>query len=474
MAIYDPKREAELVATVAETETAENELREAMQAMQDGTPDDGWSESKAALYMVKNADLRNLTDKRGRAETALANLRMIKPVETKPYEGSETDMIERVLRKGRAGLSEDEIKSMEEKIEALDLADNDPKPGETGGIVFESGMSIEQARRQRAIGIGHNGGPRLAAVTSDTNSGSNFIDTDTLPQVVDTLAQFGGALRVCGRLSSSRSGPIRIPQEDASSQKGVMVATQGTAATESQTPNPGFVTFDNYTFNSGWVEITNEMISDSGFDIVGWVLLQLQRRIGRIMNEKFTKGTGTNEPAGFLSAAMEFGAAGASAIVFPDELLDLEYEVDEAFLDGFEKGPGGLSGVGMGNRDGMIGFTFNRKTEGYLRKAKDSDGRPLWQPGITAGVPSMINGWPYETNNDIDTIATGKKTVVFGNLGNHKIRLTNSIALYNFWDSGTAMRNSRRVVGFARADADNIVAKNSASKWPGHVALVQA
>ena len=466
--LYDATREAELVATIAEKTEKELSIREQMNAMQEATPDSGWDDATTNRYVALNTDLSRVETERERAQNSLDTMLFYKPKETAVAEGSDADILERCIRKGRSGLTGEEIDSMEARMTALGFGDGDPNPGETGPAIFTTGISPEQARRRAMFADQRN-----ALVTSDTASGQNFIDTETLPTVVDTLSQFGGALRVCGRLSSSKSSPIRIPQEDAASQKGVLVSTQGTPVTENQTPNPGFVTFENYTFNSGWVEVTNEMIADSGFDIVGWVLVQLQRRIGRIMNEKFTKGTGTNEPTGFMAAPLQFNAATATGISFPDELLDLEYEIDEAYLMG-EKGPGGLPSEGMANRDGMIGFTFNRKTEGYLRKAKDTDGRPLWQPGITMGVPSMINGWPYETNNDIDTIATGKKTVVFGNLGNHKIRLTNAIALYNFWDSGTATRNARRLLGFARADSNNIVAKNSDSRWPSHVTLVQA
>ena len=193
------------------------------------------------------------------------------------------------------------------------------------------------------------------------------------------------------------------------------------------------------------------------------------------MNEKFTVGSGTNEPNGFMTSPTELTAASATGITFPDEFFDLEYAIDEAYLIG-EKGTGGLpSGSGWANRDGIIGFTFNRATEGILRKAKDTDGRPLWQPSITAGKPDMINGYPYVTNNDIATVATGAKTVAFGNFGNHKIRLQDSIALWNFWDSGTAMSNSRRLIGFSRADADNVMMPiGSPARWPSHAALKQA
>ena len=470
--IYDSEVEAELVATIAAKAEESTKIREQMTAMQDETPKDKWNADQNTRYAMLMSDLRFVEEEKDRADNKLADMLFHKPDSSGPEDGSFEDVLERVMRRGKVGATQDELDRLADELNAEGMASTDPKPGDTHGMLVRAGISPRQMRHRMQIAQ-MTGGRVYGAVTSDSDSGSNFIDTDTLPTVVDTLAQYGGAMEVCGRLASSSSAPVRIPQENAASQKGVCLSSQGSTAADLQTPNPEFVEFKNYTFHSNWVEITNEMIDDAGFDIVGWVMSQLQRRLGRIMNEKFTIGNGTNEPTGFMQAPKEFTVTGATTLSFPDDFIDLMYEVDEAYLQG-EKGVGGLpSGSGMANRDGIIGFTFNRKTEGYLRKAKDSDGRPLWQPGITLDKPDMILGYPYVTNNDIAEIATGAKTVVFGNLGNHKIRLQDSIALWNFWDSATATRNARRIIGYSRADSNNVMAKIS-SKWPSHATIKQA
>ena len=477
--IYDPAREAELTSVIAAREADIAERRERLAALQADTSDSGWTDGKGQHFMALVSEIDLLERDSFRAQSIVDDMLFHKPADAAP-EGSYNDVLDRVIRRGANGITSEERESLASEIDSYGMMTLDPKPGSTDGIMISQGVSQAQFQHRRQVaGLGTLGRPlgdrRFAAVQSDGDSGSNFIDTETLPTVVDTLSQYGGALQVCGRLASSSTRPMRIPQENAATQKGVCLAAQNTAATESQTPNPSFVEFGMHTFHSGWVDITNEMIEDSGFDIVGWVLVQLQRRIGRIMNEKFTVGSGTNEPTGFMTDPTEHTVTGRDALSFPDDLTDLEYAVDEAYLIG-EKGPHGLPmGPGMANRDGIIGFTFNRATEGHLRKAKDSDGRPLWRPDITGGAPDMINGWPYVTNNDIAKLATGAKTVAFGNLGNHKIRLQDAIGLWNFWDSGTATHNVRRLIGYSRADSNNIQAKiGSPAKWPGHASIVMA
>ena len=39
-------------------------------------------------------------------------------------------------------------------------------------------------------------------------------------------------------------------------------------------------------------------------------------------------------------------------------------------------------------------FFMNRKTQGIIRKFKDTTGNYLWQPSLQAGAPSQLLGYP--------------------------------------------------------------------------------
>lgn len=463
---YDAQREQDLTAQLADLDTRiDSERTRLGEEHQTRTENNTWDENSSTAYLTASANLRNDEQRRFQVKSELDDLLFTKPDDRGPKAG-EPGTVERALRGGMSAVGEDVLEESKNMLTSRSLMATNP--GDGPGLALQHFESPRQAlfaqRRRDAFG----------AVQSDGSSGSNMIDTQTAPTIVDTLAEYGGALEACSRVSSALSTPLRIPQVSAESQMGVCLSSQNTTATELQTPDPTYAELTNYTFHSRWIEITNEMIEDTGFDLVHWVFTQLQRRLGRIMNQKFTVGTGSNEPLGFMHAPLEFTAAGQTAIVFPDEMTDLEYNMDHAFLDG-EKGPGGLpAGSGVQTRDGMVGYTFHRKTEGYLRKAKTTEGIPLWQPNIQGGAHDMINGWPYVVNNDIANIAAGNKSVCFGNFGYHCIRMHDTIALWNFFDSGTASRNVRRLIGYTRADAANLVALNSNSKYPSLVALKQA
>ena len=51
-----------------------------------------------------------------------------------------------------------------------------------------------------------------------------------------------------------------------------------------------------------------------------------------------------------------------------------------------------------------------------LRKLKDGQNRPLWEPSLQAGVADQIAGYGYVINNDMPTLAAGSKSLLFGNI----------------------------------------------------------
>jgi HK97 family phage major capsid protein len=57
---------------------------------------------------------------------------------------------------------------------------------------------------------------------------------------------------------------------------------------------------------------------------------------------------------------------------------------------------------------------MNDATLGSLRKLKDSQGHPLWQPSVIAGTPDTINGYPILIDQAFPTMAASAKSIAFG------------------------------------------------------------
>ena len=146
------------------------------------------------------------------------------------------------------------------------------------------------------------------------------------------------------------------------------------------------------------IKVSEELLSDSVFDIEGYVSDQFGKRIGDKEEDAFLTGNGVSKPIGILNATggAEVGVttAGAAAIT-GDELIDLVYSL---------RAPYRKSAV----------FVLNDTTVKLLRKLKDGDGQYLWRPGITENAPDTILGHRIVTSEFMPGVAAGNKSIAFG------------------------------------------------------------
>ena len=146
------------------------------------------------------------------------------------------------------------------------------------------------------------------------------------------------------------------------------------------------------------IKVSEELLSDSVFDIEGYVSDQFGKRIGDKEEDAFLTGNGVSKPIGILhtTGGAEVGVttAGAAAIT-GDELIDLVYSL---------RAPYRKSAV----------FVLNDTTVKLLRKLKDGDGQYLWRPGITENAPDTILGHRIVTSEFMPSVAAANKSIAFG------------------------------------------------------------
>jgi HK97 family phage major capsid protein len=146
------------------------------------------------------------------------------------------------------------------------------------------------------------------------------------------------------------------------------------------------------------IKVSEELLSDSIFNIEGYVSEQFGKRIGDKEEDAFLTGNGVSKPTGILNdtggADIGVTAAGATAIT-GDELIDLVYSLRAPY------------------RKNAV-FVLNDATVKLLRKLKDGEGQYLWRPGITENAPDMILGHRVVTSEFMPTVAAGVKSIAFG------------------------------------------------------------
>lgn len=147
------------------------------------------------------------------------------------------------------------------------------------------------------------------------------------------------------------------------------------------------------------IKISEELLNDSVFNMPSYIANEFARRIGAAEEEAFFTGNGSGKPLGILAATGGAGtgktAAKANEISF-DEVIDLFYSLRAPY-----------------RRKAV--FVMNDATVRELRKLKSANGY-LWQPSATAATPDTILNRPVYTSSFMPTIASGAKTILFGDL----------------------------------------------------------
>jgi HK97 family phage major capsid protein len=157
---------------------------------------------------------------------------------------------------------------------------------------------------------------------------------------------------------------------------------------------------------------SQHMLNDAIFDVESWLANEIATEFARAEGAAFVKGTGANQPLGFLSSptattsdstraigtlqTIGTGVAGAFAATNPqDKLVDLVHSLRQPY------------------RQGAV-FVMNSSTAAVVRKMKTADGAFIWQPGLVAGQPATLLGYPVVEAEDMPDITANSLSIAFG------------------------------------------------------------
>jgi len=252
--------------------------------------------------------------------------------------------------------------------------------------------------------------PEKRAQTVGTNTAGGYtVPVELANQIVKSMKAWGPMYDpgITNEITTSTGAVINIPTvDDTASTAGAH--TEGTALTDDGSKDVTFgqKSLESYGFDTEFVKFSLELARDSIFNMESLIGNLLGERLGRLANTQLTTGSGTSAPHGIVTAAGA-GNTTVSATAFTyDEVIDLVHSVDPAY-----------------RQSPKVRFMFNDTTLAALRKLKDGDGRYIWTMGnVQEGVPASIIGYNYSVNQAMDSIAAGKKVILFGDLNKYFVR----------------------------------------------------
>lgn len=269
-----------------------------------------------------------------------------------------------------------------------------------------SGLTAEEARSLNELR-----GTNTQITTTDSLGG--FLVPENWSDFVSATELFKSNIEeVATVLRTANGQPFNLPANDDTS---VVAAILGEGTAESVSDMTfSNVKFEPYTYSSKVVKVSNQLMIDNSFDLAGFVGGQLANRLKRGINAHLTTGDASSKPQGIVTGSSAGKTAASATAVTISEVMDLFYSVDASYRNA----PG-------------AGFMMNSSTAKAIRVLGfgSSNDFPAYVPSMEAGAPDMLFGKPVYINEDMDSIATAKKTIIFGDLKQYYVHEAGGVQL---------------------------------------------
>ena len=192
---------------------------------------------------------------------------------------------------------------------------------------------------------------------------------------------------------------IKFPQITALSSASLVA--EGGAIGESD-PTSASVTLGAFKY-AYLVQVSSELLADEGVDIEGFLANDIGRALGNGAGTDFAVGNGSSKPNGVINASSTGVTCASATAITSDEVIDLYHSVTAPYR---------INGA----------WLMNDSTLKEVRQLKDSNNQYLWQPSLQQGNPDILLGSPVATDPNVETIATAKKVMAFGDMSKYFIR----------------------------------------------------
>lgn len=265
--------------------------------------------------------------------------------------------------------------------------------------------------QNRSVGLDVMGIQNAQTITG--SGGGYLIPQGFSDQLEEALKWYGGIIGVVDVFETDTGAPLPWPTENDTMNKGRMLAINTQLTTTDITF--GQVIFNAFMGTSDIVLVPIALMQDSYFDMDTFVARALGTRLGRLLNNQCTVGTGGGtapngiQPAVVASGNTIQGAVGTSTSIGYMNLVNLYHAVDPAYRE-----------------RPTTKYMFHDTTLKAIRSLVDTTGRPLWQPGISAGFgtgfPPTILDKEYVINNDMPVMAASAYSLLFGDMSKYKVR----------------------------------------------------
>lgn len=213
-------------------------------------------------------------------------------------------------------------------------------------------------------------------------------------------------MRTLSEVVSISTNEYEIVLDDDEATSGGWVSEEESRS-NTATPKIGLLTFPVHEQYAN-PKITQKMLDDAGFNVESWLNMKIQDIVTRTENTAFVSGDGSKKPKGFLNYAawsvagtyernkLEYVSSGTAGTFVADTIIDLQNSLKSGY-------------------QGNAIWGIKRDSWRYIAKLKDGNGRYLLDmDAFKNGFMMMLLGKPVVFMNDMESVATDAKALVYG------------------------------------------------------------
>jgi HK97 family phage major capsid protein len=238
-----------------------------------------------------------------------------------------------------------------------------------------------------------------------STSSTGVIDTGFRAQLWEYMIEEAGVLSAGVDILNTAGGEtIKLPRATVHSTAGS--TTVATAISESDPPLGSVnstVTKEGYV-----VQISRELIDDSGVDLLGYLSRSAGRALGNAVGAAAITAAVAAASAGATTATGETTGLGSQATAGKgfDYLITLFHSVIAPY-----------------RRRASCSWVMSDPAAAMVRKVKSTDGVYAWQPAVTLGQPDTILGKPVYIDTNVADPAASAESVLFGDWSSLVVRI---------------------------------------------------
>lgn len=197
-----------------------------------------------------------------------------------------------------------------------------------------------------------------------------------------------------------------------------------TTRTETNTPQLG-ERAPTFGMVYAYPKATEESLMDIFFNVEQWLIDHAVKRFAQLEGTAFVSGNGSSRPTGFLNTNPT-SYDDYDTTTSPYRTFGVPQYVPTGVAAGFGNtvttSPTNFPGdclitlvhkLKAGHR-AKGQWAMNRGTTATIRKFKDAEGNYLWAPGLAAGQPNTLLGYPVVDCEDMPAIGSNAFPVAFG------------------------------------------------------------